>query len=285
MTNLERYLIASVKSSESVTKEFSTSFSLGIKCLGKDIRSYVYSIYGFVRVADEIVDTFFDSNQEVILDEFEAATYSAIKEGFSTNVILHSFQNAVNQFKIDNHLVEAFFSSMRSDLNKSKHTQESLDNYVYGSAEVVGLMCLKIFVNGNQESFDGLVYSAKKLGSAFQKVNFFRDMNEDYFEKGRVYFAGFDLEKNIDDDMKKKIELEIESEFDEAKKGIYRLPSSSRFGVLLAYRYYLKLYNKLKSTSSKKLLNKRIRVNNFQKIMLIPTTYVLSLFSFSAKKL
>ena len=285
MTNIERYLKASFKSSKSVTKEFSTSFSLGIKCLGKDIRESVYSIYGFVRVADEIVDTFFDSNQEILLDEFEAATYSAIKEGFSTNVILHSFQNTVNKFKIDKHLVEAFFSSMRSDLNKNKHTQQSLDDYVYGSAEVVGLMCLKIFVYGNQKSYDSLILSAKKLGSAFQKVNFFRDLNEDYFEKGRLYFPGFDLEKNLDENVKKKIESEIKSEFDEARKGIYKLPNSSRFGVMLAYRYYLKLFKKLKSTSSKKLLRKRVRVNNFQKIILIPSTYFLSIISFLSKKL
>ena len=285
MTNIERYLKASLKSSKSVTKEFSTSFSLGIKCLGKDIRESVYSIYGFVRVADEIVDTFFDSNQEILLDEFEAATYSAIKEGFSTNVILHSFQNTVNKFKIDKHLVEAFFSSMRSDLNKNKHSQQSLDDYVYGSAEVVGLMCLKIFVYGNQKSYDSLILSAKKLGSAFQKVNFFRDMNEDFFEKGRIYFPGFDLEKNLDEAVKKKIESEIKSEFDEARKGIYKLPNSSRFGVMLAYRYYLKLFKKLKSTSSKKLLRKRVRVNNIQKIILIPSTYFLSIFSFLSKKL
>ena len=285
MTNIERYLKASLKSSKSVTKEFSTSFSLGIKCLGKDIRESVYSIYGFVRVADEIVDTFFDSNQEILLDEFEAATYSAIEEGFSTNVILHSFQNTVNKFKIDKHLVEAFFSSMRSDLNKNKHSQQSLDDYVYGSAEVVGLMCLKIFVYGNQKSYDSLILSAKKLGSAFQKVNFFRDMNEDFFEKGRIYFPGFDLEKNLDEAVKKKIESEIKSEFDEARKGIYKLPNSSRFGVMLAYRYYLKLFKKLKSTSSKKLLRKRVRVNNIQKIILIPSTYFLSIFSFLSKKL
>ena len=285
MTNIERYLKASLKSSKSVTKEFSTSFSLGIKCLGKDIRESVYSIYGFVRVADEIVDTFFDSNQEILLDEFETATYSAIKERFSTNVILHSFQNTVNKFKIDKHLVEAFFSSMRSDLNKNKHSQQSLDDYVYGSAEVVGLMCLKIFVYGNQKSYDSLILSAKKLGSAFQKVNFFRDMNEDFFEKGRIYFPGFDLEKNLDEAVKKKIESEIKSEFDEARKGIYKLPNSSRFGVMLAYRYYLKLFKKLKSTSSKKLLRKRVRVNNFQKIILIPSTYFLSIFSFLSKKL
>ena len=182
---------------------------MGILCLGKKIRKPIYGIYGFVRVADEIVDTFFDSNQEILLDEFEAATFSAIEEGFSTNVILHSFQNAVNKFKIDNHLVEAFFSSFRSDLNKNKHTQQSLDEYVYGSAEVVGLMCLKIFVYGDQKSYDSLLFSAKKLGSAFQKVNFFRDLNEDYFEKGRLYFPGFDLEKNLDENVKKKIESEI----------------------------------------------------------------------------
>ena len=175
MTNIERYLKASLKSSKSVTKEFSTSFSLGIRCLGKDIRDSIYSIYGFVRVADEIVDTFFDSNQEILLNEFESATFSAIEEGFSTNVILHSFQNAVNKFKIDNHLVEAFFSSMRSDLSKKKHSSETYDEYVYGSAEVVGLMCLRVFTKNDQKLYESLVKPAKKLGSAFHSC--FQDLH------------------------------------------------------------------------------------------------------------
>ena len=285
MTNLERYLSASFKSSISITKEFSTSFSLGIQCLGKDIREPIYSIYGFVRVADEIVDTFFDTNQDALLKEFESSTFSAIKEKFSTNVILHSFQNTVNKYNIDIHLIEAFFESMRSDLSKNKHTQKSLDSYVYGSAEVVGLMCLKVFVDGDQKYYDNLILSSKKLGSAFQKVNFFRDLNEDYYEKGRMYFPELDFKDNFNEEVKKKIEQQIKSEFDEAKKGIYQLPSSSRFGVLLAYRYYEKLFKKLKSTPLTKLLNRRIRVNNLQKFSLIPSTFILSFVKKIPKKL
>jgi phytoene/squalene synthetase len=285
MTNLERYLSASIKSSKSVTKEFSTSFSLGIQCLGKEIRDPVYSIYGFVRVADEIVDTFFETNQEALLKDFESSTFSAIKEKFSTNVILHSFQSTVNKYNIDSHLIEAFFKSMKSDLNKNKHSQKSLDSYIYGSAEVVGLMCLKIFVNGDQKHYDNLIFSSRKLGSAFQKVNFFRDMNEDYNEKGRMYFPGLDFNKKINEEIKDKIEQEIKSEFDDAKKGIYKLPNSSRFGVLLACRYYEKLFKKLKSTPITKLLSRRIRVSNFEKFALIPSTFALSFVKNYSKKL
>ncbi len=285
MTNLDRYLSASIKSSKSMTKEFSTSFSMGIRCLGKEIRNPIYSIYGFVRVADEIVDTFINTNQESHLDKFESSTFSAIKEKFSPNVILHSFQIVVNKYNIDLHLVEAFFGSMRSDLTKKEHSQKSLDSYVYGSAEVVGLMCLRVFVKGDQVSYTNLVHSAKKLGSAFQKVNFFRDISEDYFEKGRMYFPNLDLKNNIDDNVKKKIEIEIKEEFNEARKGIYKLPNSCRFGVLLACRYYEKLFKKLRSTPSKKLLNKRIRVNNFQKLLLIPGTFFISFAKNFSKKL
>ena len=197
MTNIERYLKASFDSSKAVTESFSTSFTLGIHCLGKKIRNPIYGVYGFVRVADEIVDTFFDTNQANELDEFESSTYSAIKQKYSPNLILHSFQHVVNFYNIDSELIRAFFSSMRSDLTEAKHTKNSLDQYVYGSAEVVGLMCLKIFVEGNQDLYDKLKDSAKKLGSAFQKVNFFRDIREDYFEKGRIYFPGFDLDQNL----------------------------------------------------------------------------------------
>ena len=278
MTNIERYLKASFHSSKAVTESFSTSFTLGIHCLGKKIRNPIYGVYGFVRVADEIVDTFFDTNQATELDEFESSTYSAIKEKYSPNLILHSFQHVVNYYNIDEELIRAFFSSMRSDLTEAKHTKNSLDQYVYGSAEVVGLMCLKIFVEGNQDLYDKLKDSAKKLGSAFQKVNFFRDIQEDFFEKGRIYFPGFDLDQNLNDEIKSNIELEISNEFTEARKGIYQLPSSSRFGVLLACRYYEKLFKKLQATPVDKLANKRIRINNLQKAALIPSTYFLSFF-------
>jgi len=285
MTNFERYLSASFKSSISITKEFSTSFSLGIQCLGKEVREPIYSIYGFVRVADEIVDTFFDTNQDALLNEFESSTFSAIKEKFSTNVILHSFQDTVNKYNIDRHLIEAFFESMRSDLSENKHTQKSLDSYVYGSAEVVGLMCLRVFVNGDQKYYDNLISCSKKLGSAFQKVNFFRDLNEDYYEKGRMYFPGLDFKDSLNEEVKKKIEQDIKGEFDDAKKGIYQLPNTSRFGVLLACRYYEKLFKKLKSTPFSKLLKRRIRVNNFQKFSLIPSTFMLSFVKNNSKKL
>ncbi|MEE3302178.1 MAG: phytoene/squalene synthase family protein [Candidatus Neomarinimicrobiota bacterium] len=277
MSNIERYLHASYQSSKAVTKSFSTSFTLGIYSLSKKLRKPIYGIYGFVRIADEIVDTFFNTDQVTVLDEFESATYSAIDTKYSPNLILHSFQEVVNQYEIDRELIIAFFSSMRSDLTEKEHSQKSLDQYVYGSAEAVGLMCLKIFVEGNQEAYDKLEYSAKKLGSAFQKVNFFRDIHEDYFDKGRTYFPAFDIDQNLNEEVKKLIESEIASEFSEAKKGIYQLPSTSRFGVLLACRYYEKLFSKLQSTPAKRLSTRRIRINNFQKMLLIPSTYALSL--------
>ncbi|MDP6878162.1 MAG: phytoene/squalene synthase family protein [Candidatus Neomarinimicrobiota bacterium] len=277
MSNIERYLHASYQSSKAVTKSFSTSFTLGIYSLSKKLRKPIYGIYGFVRIADEIVDTFFNTDQATVLDEFESATYSAIDTKYSPNLILHSFQEVVNQYEIDRELIIAFFSSMRSDLTEKEHSQKSLDQYVYGSAEAVGLMCLKIFVEGNQEAYDKLEYSAKKLGSAFQKVNFFRDIHEDYFDKGRTYFPAFDIDQNLNEEVKKLIESEIASEFSEAKKGIYQLPSTSRFGVLLACRYYEKLFSKLQSTPAKRLSTRRIRINNFQKMLLIPSTYALSL--------
>ena len=277
MSNIERYLHASYQSSKAVTKSFSTSFTLGIYSLSKKLRKPIYGIYGFVRIADEIVDTFFNTDQATVLDEFESATYSAIDTKYSPNLILHSFQEVVNQYEIDRELIIAFFSSMRSDLTEKEHSQKSLDQYVYGSAEAVGLMCLKIFVEGNKEAYDKLEYSAKKLGSAFQKVNFFRDIHEDYFDKGRTYFPAFDIDQNLNEEVKKLIESEIASEFSEAKKGIYQLPSTSRFGVLLACRYYEKLFSKLQSTPAKRLSTRRIRINNFQKMLLIPSTYALSL--------
>jgi|TARA_Y100001960_G_C14731535_1_gene857854 phytoene/squalene synthetase len=277
LSNIERYLHASYQSSKAVTKSFSTSFTLGIYSLSKKLRKPIYGIYGFVRIADEIVDTFFNTDQATVLDEFESATYSAIDTKYSPNLILHSFQEVVNQYEIDRELIIAFFSSMRSDLTEKEHSQKSLDQYVYGSAEAVGLMCLKIFVEGNQEAYDKLEYSAKKLGSAFQKVNFFRDIHEDYFDKGRTYFPAFDIDQNLNEEVKKLIESEIASEFSEAKKGIYQLPSTSRFGVLLACRYYEKLFSKLQSTPAKRLSTRRIRINNFQKMLLIPSTYALSL--------
>ena len=278
MNNIERYENASLLSSEIVTKSFSTSFSLGILCLGKEVRKPIYGIYGFVRVADEIVDTFFGVDQQRALDDFELATYQAIKDRYSSNIILHAFQFVVNTYSIENHLIESFFSSMRSDLSKKKHSSETYDEYVYGSAEVVGLMCLRVFTKNDQTLYESLVKPAKKLGSAFQKVNFFRDIKEDFFEKGRTYFPGFEIEKNLNDVQKSNIEDEISNEFEEALKGIYKLPLTSRFGVLLACRYYKKLFKQLKSTPVEKLFSKRIRVNNFIKAMLVPSTFILSIF-------
>ena len=248
----------SLACSRKTTLLYSTSFSLAIKLLSKEYQKAIFSIYGFVRLADEIVDTFFGVDQQRALDDFELATYQAIKDRYSSNIILHAFQSVVNTYSIENHLIESFFSSIRSDLSKKKHSSETYDEYVYGSAEVVGLMCLRVFTKNDQTLYESLVEPAKKLGSAFQKVNFFRDIKEDFFEKGRTYFPGFEIEKNLNDVQKSNIEDEISNEFEEALKGIYKLPLTSRFGVLLACRYYKKLFKQLKSTPVEKLFSKRL---------------------------
>jgi len=278
MNNSERYLDSSFQACKSITKTYSTSFSLGIFCLGKDIRNDIYSIYGFVRVADEIVDTFFDIDQSNKLNDFHQSTLESIKNSYSSNLILHAFQHVINTYQIDIDLVDSFFKSMKADLTKKSYDKESYEEYIYGSAEVVGLMCLYVFLNGDQEKYNELKKYAQKLGSAFQKVNFLRDFHEDYELKGRAYFPELEMNGKFNDSSKKQIEIDIQKDFDESINGIKRLPSSSCLGVYLAYRYYNKLLKKLKSTSASKLLNSRIRVNNFQKFTLLPSAILFSLF-------
>ena len=278
MTNSERYLQSSLKASRSITKTYSTSFSLGIFCLGRNIRNDIYSIYGFVRVADEIVDTFFEIDQSKKIDDFHQSTIESIKNSYSSNLILHAFQNVVNTYQIDIELVNSFFKSMKADLTNKNYNRESYEEYIYGSAEVDGLMCLYVFLNGNQKKYNELKIYAQKLGSAFQKVNFLRDFHEDYKLKGRAYFPELEMDGEFDESSKKQIENDIQKDFDEAINGIKRLPRSSCLGVYLAYRYYNKLLKKLKLTPASKLLNKRIRVNNFQKFMLLPSALLFSLF-------
>ena len=278
MTNSERYLDSSLKASKVLTKTYSTSFSMGIFCLGKDIRNAIYAIYGFVRVADEIVDTFFDIDQSKKIDDFHKSTIESIQNSYSSNLILHACQHVVNTYQIDVNLVEAFFKSMKADLTEKSYDRESYEEYIYGSAEVVGLMCLYVFLNGNDKKYNELKKYAQKLGSAFQKVNFLRDFHEDYELKGRAYFPELEIDGKFDESSKKQIEIDIQKYFDEAINGIKRLPRSSCLGVYLAYRYYNKLLKKIKLTPASKLLNTRIRVSNFQKFMLLPSALLFSLF-------
>ena len=247
------------------TEKYSTSFSSAIKLLHKDLRTPICNIYGFVRFADEIVDTFHGFDKALLFEEFKKATYDAIERGISLNPILHSFQLTVNRYNIDLALVEAFFKSMEFDLEKASYDANGYAEYIYGSAEVVGLMCLYVFCDGNKEQYEQLRPSAQSLGSAFQKVNFLRDVSADYQQLNRVYFPGVDFNA-FTPEMKKSIEQDIEKDFRDAYEGIIRLPLTARFGVYLAYKYYLSLFKKIKAVQPQRILEERIRIPNYHKV-------------------
>ena len=260
--------------SRAVTVAYSTSFSLATKMLHPSIRKDIYNIYGFVRFADEIVDSFHDYNKKDLLDRFEEDLYRALEDKISLNPILNSFQETYNNYTIDRSLVEAFMQSMRWDLDKKNYlTQDDYKAYIYGSADVVGLMCLKVFVKGDQDKYDSLKSSAMALGSAFQKVNFLRDLKADLEGLERSYFPEVNLREFTDQD-KVKIIQEIDEDFRHGLEGIFRLPDEARFGVYTAYKYYYKLLKKLKRTPSKKIKNARIRVPNYQKMSVLARSYV-----------
>ncbi len=254
--------------SQLITNRYSTSFSLGIKVFDKKYRSPIYGIYGFVRFADEIVDSFHNYEKATLLEKFRQDTYTSIKDGISLNPVLHSFQRVVNEFNIERELIDAFLDSMEMDLDYSRYQENLYKTYIYGSAEVVGLMCLKVFCNGDQAKYDKLKASACSLGSAFQKVNFLRDMKSDFDERGRVYFPGVDY-NNFTSKQKQQIEDDIKKDFDHAYEGIIRLPEGARFGVYVAYVYYLNLFNKIKNCPVAKVKEERIRVNDGKKIYLL----------------
>ena len=260
--------------SKIVTESYSTSFTLATKMLDRSIRQDIYNIYGFVRFADEIVDSFHDFNKEELLNLFELDLKKSINDKISLNPILNSFQKTLNKYDIDYELVNSFLKSMKSDLNKKQYlSSDEFDEYVYGSADVVGLMCLKVFVKGNQKQYDNLKPYAMSLGSAFQKVNFLRDLKADHDGLNRSYFPNLNIDK-FDEKSKTIILNEINKDFSHALKGIFLLPSSARFGVYTAYKYYLKLLNKLKNTNPLKIKSTRIRVPNYQKINVLARSYV-----------
>ncbi len=263
----------SIKSSKMVTQQYSTSFSLGIKFLNKEFQDPIYSIYGFVRFADEIVDSFHDYNKQEMLTEFWNETHLALKRGISINPILNSFQWVVNKYKIDIDLIDTFLRSMEMDLNKKEYTEEGYKEYILGSAEVVGLMCLKVFVQGNEKMYSDLTPYAMSLGSAFQKINFLRDLKADYKVMGRVYFPNVDFE-NFSPETKQQIEDDIALDFDMGLVGIKKLPTKARLGVYVAYIYYRSLFNKIKNTPATHILEERIRIPNGQKVALFATSYV-----------
>ncbi len=266
--------------SKKVTKEYSTSFSLATKMLAPSIRQHIYNIYGFVRFADEIVDSFHGFDKEDLLLTFESDLHKAIKDGISLNPILNSFQHTFHQFNIDINHVDAFLSSMKMDLHKETYlSHEEYKQYIYGSADVVGLMCLKVFVKGDDLNYNELKESAMSLGSAFQKVNFLRDLKTDFHDLNRSYFPDTNL-SNLDENAKTRIITEIEEDFKKGYAGIIKLPVEAKLGVFTAYRYYKKLLQKLKDTPSKEIMTKRIRISNHRKFSLLARCYVTCQLNF-----
>jgi phytoene/squalene synthetase len=250
------------------TEKYSTSFSSAIRLLHKDLRTPICNIYGFVRFADEIVDTFHGYDKAMLFEEFKKATYDAIERGISLNPILHSFQMTVNQYKIDHALIDAFLYSMELDLGKHTYDRAGYETYIYGSAEVVGLMCLYIFCDGNQAQYDALKPAAKSLGSAFQKVNFLRDVKADFEGLDRMYFPDCDF-ANFTQADKLAIEQDIQKDFDEAYAGILNLPIKARFGVYVAYKYYLSLFKKIQRLEPAHILESRIRIPDYGKAFIL----------------
>ena len=265
---VQLFLKVSEQCSRVVTEKYSTSFCSAIRLLHKDLRAPVFNIYGFVRFADEIVDTFHDYDKKTLLAQFKQETYEAIHRGISLNPILNSFQKTVNEYNIDLDLVEAFFTSMEMDLSQTRYTCESYKEYIYGSAEVVGLMCLYVFCEGRKDLYQSLEGYARSLGAAFQKVNFLRDIKADYNGLSRIYFPACDFD-NFTACSKKQIEDDIQNDFRHAYLGIVKLPVKSRFGVYVAYKYYLSLFKKIKQTQPARILQARIRIPNYRKAMIL----------------
>ncbi len=261
-----------------VTRRYSTSFSLGIRVFDAPLRAPIYGIYGFVRFADEIVDTFHHKDKQMLFQRFRADTYHALEEGISLNPILQAFQEVANRYDIGRDLIDPFLDSMEMDLDNTRYNPSLYKEYIYGSAEVVGLMCLRVFVDGDMEEYERLRDSACSLGAAFQKINFLRDIRSDYHDRGRVYFPGVDYDK-FDNDIKVAIETEIQADFDHAYTGIKQLPASARLGVYLAYVYYTKLFQKIRNAPARHVTEQRIRVADHRKVYLLASSAVKHRFN------
>jgi phytoene/squalene synthetase len=264
---MDLYLQVSLDASKRLTQAYSTSFSSGIRTLDKSYHEAIYAVYGFVRLADEIVDTFYEQDQADLLTRFRQDTYRAIEEKISLNPILHSFQWAVNKFHMERELIDAFLYSMEMDLTDRVYDQATYKQYIYGSAEVVGLMCLRVFCAGDLAEYERLKPDACALGSAFQKINFLRDIKSDFEDRGRVYFPGIDY-NNFTESEKKEIEADIQADFDAGLRGIENLPKTARKGVLLAYEYYIRLFEKIKLVPVERLKSERIRVPDWEKLLI-----------------
>jgi phytoene synthase len=271
--NLQQYKDTSYKVTKRITVSYSTSFSWGIKAFAPEYRDPIFAIYSYVRIADEIVDTFHDFDKAELLKKFEEDTWEAIENGISTNPILQAFQETVSKYNIEPSLIRAFLKSMEMDLSNSSYERNNYDDYIYGSAEAVGLMCLKVFIDGNEDEYNELEYSARMLGAAFQKVNFLRDIQSDINERGRIYLPGVHHYDFIDNTNKSSLEREVENEFREAFRGIVRLPIKVKLGVYSAYLYYLMLFRKIKRMDVDKLMSKRVRISNIYKLYLLLKSY------------
>lgn len=263
----------SAETSKLTTQRYSTSFSMAIRLLGKKFRQPVYNVYGFVRFADEIVDSFHGFQKDQLLQQFSRDTFEAIEKGISLNPVLNSFQQTVNAFAIPHHLIEAFLKSMHMDLEQQSHQRQSYDEYIYGSAEVVGLMCLRIFCDGDTALYEQLTPAARRLGAAFQKINFLRDLKEDAHELNRMYFPGLELTQ-FNRESKRAIEQEIDADFRAGFEGILTLPKASRFGVYLAFIYYRALFRKIQAVHAEQVMKERIRIPETQKMILLATSYI-----------
>lgn len=265
---LDLYSKTCMECSKLITNRYSTSFSMGIRVFDRRLRAPIYAVYGFVRFADEIVDTFHDYPKAELLEQFRQDTYEAIEKKISLNPVLQAFQQTVHQYNIEMELIDAFLDSMEMDLHFHTYEDALYKQYIYGSAEVVGLMCLRVFCEGNDEEYQRLKGPACSLGSAFQKINFLRDMKSDFDDRGRVYFPGVDFTQFTYED-KVLIEADIKKDFDDAYKGIIQLPKGARFGVYLAYVYYTNLFQKIKSATPAKVKQERIRVKDSKKVYLL----------------
>ncbi len=266
---LSLYRKTNIDCSRIITRNYSTSFSMGILAFDRQYRDPIYAIYGFVRYADEIVDTFHEFDKKVLLDEFVRDTWLALERKISLNPVLDAFQDTVHRYQIDYTLIQAFLRSMAMDLEDIQYAEDNYNEYIYGSAEVVGLMCLKVFCDGDQFEYERLKEPARRLGAAFQKINFLRDIRDDYQSRGRTYFPNLNLGISLDEQSKKAIEADIEADFNAAYLGIIQLPKGSRLGVLTAYRFYRNLFNKIRKTESRRILEARIRISNTEKAALL----------------
>jgi len=271
--SFQLYKDTSYKISKKLTLSYSTSFGWGIKAFKPEYRDPIFAIYSYVRVADEIVDTFHDFDKKELLQKFEIDTWDAIERGISTNPVLQAFQETINKYQVDHKLIKAFLLSMEMDLSNSSYERGVYDDYIYGSAEVVGLMCLKVFVDGSEEKYKELEHSARMLGAAFQKVNFLRDIKSDIIDRGRIYLPGVSELTYINNQNKKELEKEIDREFHSAFMGIIKLPIGVKLGVYSAYLYYLMLFKKIKRMDVDKLMSKRVRISNFYKLYLLLKSY------------